>query len=243
MEGKFDMKLIPEYDGSVAQSVVEWLEKLELVCKLQGVSGEVASVIPLRLTGDAFAVYMQLAESDRKSAEKVKKALLATFAADPYLAYDQFVNRRLRAGESPDVYLAELRRLATVFGGMNEKTLACAFVSGLPEEVRQLLKAGSSIEALDLDQILTRARAVIKDDTALVTTETSLCATVRHGIWQVQWFKKWIADGWLLPYDESKYGSAKGLIPLMAVIQENKGKVLSMMDFREHTHRSLHGRQ
>ena len=34
MEGKFNLKLIPEYDGSGARSVVEWLEKLELVCKL-----------------------------------------------------------------------------------------------------------------------------------------------------------------------------------------------------------------
>lgn len=175
MEGKFDLKLIPEYDGSGKQSVVEWLEKLQLVCKLQGVE-EVANVIPLRLTGGAFAVYLQLAESDRKSAEKVKTALLAAFAADPYVAYDQFINRRLRAGESPDVYLADLRRLASLFGGLTDKALACAFVAGLPEEIRQLLRAGSRMEALDLDQILTRARAVIKDDSVMAPTETSLGA-------------------------------------------------------------------
>ena len=184
MTSKFDLKLIPEFDGSGAQSVTEWLEKLELVCKLQDVSGEVASVIPLRLTGGAFAVYLQLPESDRKSAEKVKKALLAAFAADPYVAYDQFVSRKLRPGESPDVYMAELRRLATLFGGMNDKALACAFVSGLPEEIRQLLRAGSRMEALDLDQILTRARAIIKDDTACTSSETSFGATVRQNIEQ-----------------------------------------------------------
>ena len=60
----FDVKLIPEYDGSGKQTVVEWLEKLELVCKLRGVTDN-ASVIPLRLTGGAFAVYLQLGESDR----------------------------------------------------------------------------------------------------------------------------------------------------------------------------------
>lgn len=91
----------------------------------------------------------------------MKKALLATFAADPHVAYDQFVSRRLCAGESPDVYLAELQRLATLFGGLNDRALACAFVSGLPEEIRQLLRAGSHMEDLDLDQILTRTRAVV----------------------------------------------------------------------------------
>lgn len=45
--------------------------------------------------------------------------------------------------------------------------------------------------------------------------------------------QKWIDDGWLLPYDERKYGPPKGLIPLMAVVQHNKRKVRPVMDFRE----------
>ncbi|KAG0727855.1 hypothetical protein GWK47_033755 [Chionoecetes opilio] len=45
--------------------------------------------------------------------------------------------------------------------------------------------------------------------------------------------QKWIEDGWLLPYDEHKYGPAKGLISLMAVVQRNKKKVRPVMDFRE----------
>ncbi|KFD56737.1 hypothetical protein M513_02414 [Trichuris suis] len=36
-----------------------------------------------------------------------------------------------------------------------------------------------------------------------------------------------------MPYDESKYGPAKGLIPLMAVVQRSKKKVRPVMDFRE----------
>lgn len=49
MKQSFDMKLIPEFDGSDKQSVVNLLEKLELVCKLRGII-DVANVIPLRLT-------------------------------------------------------------------------------------------------------------------------------------------------------------------------------------------------
>ena len=45
--------------------------------------------------------------------------------------------------------------------------------------------------------------------------------------------EEWIANGWLEPYDDMKYGPAKGLIPLMAVIQQNKAKVRPVMDFRE----------
>jgi len=40
-------------------------------------------------------------------------------------------------------------------------------------------------------------------------------------------------NGWLKPYDDRKYGPVKGLIPLMAVIQQNKANVRPVMDFRE----------
>ena len=43
----------------------------------------------------------------------------------------------------------------------------------------------------------------------------------------------WIQRGWLQVYDEGRCGPAKGLIPLMAVIQPSKDKVRPVMDFRE----------
>lgn len=82
------------------------------------------------------------------------------------------------------MYLSELRRLVTLFAGLNDKALTSAFVSGLPEEVRQLLRPGSPMEDLELYQILTRKREVVKDDTACASSETSLGAMVRHGIGQ-----------------------------------------------------------
>lgn len=133
-----------------------------LVCKLRKID-DIASVILLRLTGGAFVVYLHLDEGDRKSTENVKAALLAAFAIDPYVAYEQFIGRKLHFEESPDVYLAELRGLASLFSGMIDKGLACAVVAGLPESVRQLLRAGSRMVALDLDQILSQARAIIRE--------------------------------------------------------------------------------
>ena len=45
--------------------------------------------------------------------------------------------------------------------------------------------------------------------------------------------QEWIANGWLEPYDDKKMGPAKGLIPLMAIVQQNKDKVRPVMHFRE----------
>ncbi|KAK4328637.1 hypothetical protein Pmani_000946 [Petrolisthes manimaculis] len=61
-----------------------------------------------------------------------------------------------------------LPNLASLFGGLSEKGLACAFVAGLPDSVQQLLRAGSRMDSLDLEQILTRARTVIRDDCSSV---------------------------------------------------------------------------
>jgi len=72
--------VIPEFGGGRSKDV-EWLEKAELVCELHGIS-KPETVIPLHLTGGAFAVYQQLTSADKKHFEKIKRALYTAFAAD-----------------------------------------------------------------------------------------------------------------------------------------------------------------
>ena len=156
----FDARLIPEYDGST--DVVEWVTRAEMLCQLRGVALE--SVLPLRLTGGAFAVWSQLPAASRCLLKDVKEALYAAFALDQYAAYEAFTARRLQANESVDVFLADLRRLSTLFGGVSDRTLACALVAGLPEDIRRTVRAGSRAEGLDLNDVLTRSRAVLSDE-------------------------------------------------------------------------------
>ena len=177
-----ELRLIPEFSGDSTQNVVEWLEKSELVCKLRGVA-HLERVLPLRLTGGAFAVYQQLPDADKQDIGKITKALRTAFAVDSITAYEQFVGRRLQHGETVDVFLAELRRLAVPFGRLSDKMQACAFVAGLPDTVKQLLRAGSRMEELPIDQILTRARAVLADEVgvaAAVSAMTGAGASVKR---------------------------------------------------------------
>ena len=63
------------------------------------------------------------------------------------------------------MFLAELRRLAVPFGGLSDKMLACAFVTGPPDTMmKQLFRAGSRMDELPIAHILTRARAVLADE-------------------------------------------------------------------------------
>lgn len=159
MTSQFDVRLIPEFDGENT-AVEEWLDKAELICQLRGET-ELHAVIPLRLTGGAFSVYQQLSAEDKKEHKKVKDALLRAFAVDRFQAYDEYICRKLRQGESVDVYLADLRRLASLFGGVSDTALACGFVAGLPERARHALRAGSRMESLELAELVERARALM----------------------------------------------------------------------------------
>uniref|UniRef100_A0A5S6Q120 CCHC-type domain-containing protein n=1 Tax=Trichuris muris TaxID=70415 RepID=A0A5S6Q120_TRIMR len=179
----FDVKLIPEFDGS-SQPVVEWLEKLELVCKLSGVV-DIGSVLPLLLSAGAFAVCKQLSDEDRRDVKKVKKALLAAFALDRFIAYKQFMARKLDFGESPDVFLADLRRLATLAGGISDGFLCCAFVAGLPKHIQDVLRAGVRMDDLPIGQLLARARADMAHETVVCERDTGLAAEVQASVRRV----------------------------------------------------------
>ena len=158
---KFDLKLIPEFDGSPAgPSIVEWFEKAERVCRLSKIK-EPALVIPLRLTKGAYAVYQQL--EDDVDLDGIKQALYAAFGVDPFIAWKQFTERRLGPGETVDVYLADLKRLAIPFGGANDRIMGCAFLAGLPDDTSRLLRASSRLTELGLDELLARARNILKE--------------------------------------------------------------------------------
>ena len=158
------LRLIPEFDG-LSTPVAEWLEKVELVCSLRGVTA-LETVIPLRLIGGAFAVYQQLTAAEKADSQSIKAALVTAFGIDAFAAYEMFSARKLQIGESVDVFLADLRKLARSFGGVSEQALACALVAGLPEAVRQTLRATSRMDALNPRQLLERARALMTENSS-----------------------------------------------------------------------------
>ena len=138
MVGKaFDIRLIPEFRGiSSDHTVSEWLEQVELVCEMCGVDN-IERVLPLRLRGGALSVYQQLTHDQKEDLQQVKQALLMAFAPDPFVAFDTFVSRHLRPGETLDEYLGDLQDLVRLIEeNTSDRWLSCAFVSGLPGPVR-----------------------------------------------------------------------------------------------------------
>ena len=86
----------------------------------------------------------------RGNADSLEDALRAAFGLSPFMAFTKFKARSLREGETPDAFLAELRRLARAIcheGATGvDKFVVCQFIDGLPEPAQSQLKALKSSE-------------------------------------------------------------------------------------------------
>ena len=90
--GKFDHKFIPEFDGSASgPSVVKWMEKANLVCKMCQMK-HLEYIVSLRLTSGVFAVYQQLKE-EKEDFNQIKLALYSFchgWILDQYIHLEKF---------------------------------------------------------------------------------------------------------------------------------------------------------
>lgn len=168
--------VIKQYDGS--GDFAEWVEKLEMVASLQGIT-EVEKFLPLFLTGGAFNVYQGLTVDEKKKYDVIKAKLLAAFSSDSCHAYEEFQMRRLNPGEAVDVYLADLKRLAALVDSTklaSEQWLKCAFVAGLPTGVKAQMRAACSVNKMSLAECVETARNLIRSEEVCMLATSSSAA-------------------------------------------------------------------
>lgn len=79
-------------------------------------------------------MYQQLGEEEKSDVTEIKKAVRIAFTTNS-VAYEQFIACHLCPRVFVDAYLADLQKLALLFGGISEQGLTCAFVVGLPNHV------------------------------------------------------------------------------------------------------------
>ena len=87
--------ILSKFEDNASGDFAQWLEKLELVAKLQNVS-DLKSFLPLFLHEPAFAVYQQLSNEEKDDYGKMKAWLLSAFGMNCYAAYEQLQRRVLQ---------------------------------------------------------------------------------------------------------------------------------------------------
>ncbi|XP_067943202.1 uncharacterized protein [Watersipora subatra] len=170
------IKSYKDYNTSGEFSV--WIEKLELVAELQGVTDKL-KFLPLFLSGSAFAVYQQLSNEVKADYNKLKHELRTAFSIDVFSSYEQLKSRMLSEGESVNVYLADLRRLVNLMGQTNpDPLLRCVFVGGLPSDIALQLKSTVDVDSMELPALVSKARAMLASRGA---TTSFVCAGLKQG--------------------------------------------------------------
>ena len=152
--------IISQYDGS--SDFIEWVDKIELVAKLQKVSN-LENFIPLFLTGSAYNVYKSISESDRKDYNTVKSILIDKFCSDSCMAYEELIRRRFLPGETVESYFADVDRLAKLIDHtISTAFIKSAFLAGLPNDVKEKVRSSNDVIALSLQEVMQRAKSIVK---------------------------------------------------------------------------------
>ena len=133
----------------------QFWRKFEVTATLQKWTDDTKKMenLPLFLESEAFLVWDELSDEDKKKPAEVKAALQSAFSLSPAQAYQKFVSRTLHAGESVDAYAADLKKLLKASGekvaddGKNRVVIE-QFIGGLPREYGKQLRTNGKTDCI-----------------------------------------------------------------------------------------------
>ena len=139
--------------------------------------------LPLFLDDEAFLVWDELSDDDKKDRAKVFAAMQAAFSLSPAEAYERFTARTLRMDESVDSYAADLKKLLgqsghTVASDGKDRILVEQFIVGLPSqyarEVRMNCRGNAICDHVEyVRRLLSADQAIVRDVSAVTTAPSN----------------------------------------------------------------------
>ena len=148
---------LPPFAGDGAVEVAEWLVAYERLCEVEHVAP--TDLLTYMLAGNAGRVYSRMMVGEASNWEVVKAVLTAEYAMPRQEAWRRFVNCRLEANETVDVYLGRLERLGSRLGlTLNDLAFRVKFYEGLPASIYEWAVTHEQAYTADFGSVLTRVR-------------------------------------------------------------------------------------
>jgi hypothetical protein len=141
-----------QYDG--VGDFCEWNIKFEL--------GALEEILPLFLSNGALTVYQSLSDDVKADYSKLKRSLVRAFSSSPFQAYEELISCSLALSESVDVYVAKVKRLASlVSSSVDDEFIKNAVIAGFPTIVKHQLQAGCVLTEMSLPDVAEKARDLL----------------------------------------------------------------------------------
>ena len=148
---------INRFTGDGQVDVVSWLDDLERSCRLESV--QPVEMVEHFLDGNALRLFRALTVAVAADWAQVRKALCAEYGLTRQQAFERLVARKLRPGEAVDVFIDDLRRLASQVQLLEQEPLVrFQLVAGLPARLHQWMELQHDADAMPLDELIQRIR-------------------------------------------------------------------------------------
>eukprot|EP00117_Sycon_ciliatum_P011312 scpid18689/ scgid1770/ Gag-Pol polyprotein; Matrix protein p10; p20; Capsid protein p25; Nucleocapsid protein p14; Protease p15; Reverse transcriptase/ribonuclease H p90; Integrase p46 len=137
--------------------------------------------LPLFLESDALLVYSKMPTDDKKDKAKVVDVMKKTFGVSPGDAYRQFSSRRYRLDETPEAYVADLRRLLSAAGhsgdGDDNAVIIEQLLAGLPVHLERQIRLSCAGVKFAVPDIVSKVRALAVVDSSRPYTGMAAAAS------------------------------------------------------------------
>ena len=142
-------------DGVVV--VAEWLVAYKRLCEVEHMAP--TDFLTYILAGNAARVYSRMMVGEASDWEVVKALLTSEYTMPRQEAWRRYVNCRLEASETVDVYLGHLERLGGRLGlTLNDLVFRVKFYEGLPASIYEWAVTHEHAYTADFGSVLTRVR-------------------------------------------------------------------------------------
>lgn len=171
---------VPRFNGQ--GDVETWLTQVEAAAKTLGLAGEdYANNVLLLLDGAAFAAVARLGDEERSRVANVRSCLRKVFAKRRFTAFEEFMQRDWRPGETASVYELELRKLASQAKMECEAVILNRFVTGMPSSVNRHLRMWSTMTGDDLSGVVAAAEELLAEGADEAVQNTGAAASRTGG--------------------------------------------------------------
>ena len=173
------LRVVNKFTGDGKRDVSKWLDDVERHCRLETVQPE--EIIEFLLDGNALRLYQSMRVLEASDWTRVRGLLLRQYGLSRQQAYESLVSRRLQPDEAVDVYLDDLRRLASqICLTEADELVRLQFVRGLPAALHQHVELMPGVDAMGLNELVERVRRRVQVMGRLGPRTVGTAAAVQH---------------------------------------------------------------